>query len=198
MLFVITKCAYWVAHYLHICSDWLKTNKANSCISIYKRRNFYDFVNQYTIVELEEWSIASIIRVGTSQNGVKTLLWIKEHITKSIVIHYEGFELSQCLCNWDTSRLLGTLINIRLQNVKAIFTFMCPLYLTDSRTGLIDLYLTLKTCIVSEENKQNKKPHTKKEQKKGGLERRVGLIDLHCYWYFHPKLWKQTNETPWS
>ena len=49
-------------------------------ISIYKivkvtpRRNYYVFVHQYTIVELNDWSIACIIRAGTSQKGVKTLL----------------------------------------------------------------------------------------------------------------------------
>ena len=54
------------------------------------------FVNANAIVEFEEWSIASIIRVGRSRRGVKTLLWITEYITKSFVIHYEGFELSHC------------------------------------------------------------------------------------------------------
>ena len=52
---------------------------------------------QMPIVEFEEWSIASIIRVGRSRRGVKTLLWITEYITKSFVIHYEGFELSHCI-----------------------------------------------------------------------------------------------------
>ena len=69
-------------------------NSSHEAMARY-RRNFYDFANQYTIVELEEWSMASIIRTGTSQKGVKTLLWITEYITKSIIIHYEGFELSQ-------------------------------------------------------------------------------------------------------
>ena len=55
------------------------------------------FVNANAIVEFEEWSIASIIRVGRSRRGVKTLLWITEYITKSFVIHYEGFELSHCV-----------------------------------------------------------------------------------------------------
>ena len=55
------------------------------------------FVNANAIVEFEEWSIASIIRVGRSRRGVKTLLWITEYITKSFVIHYKGFELSQCV-----------------------------------------------------------------------------------------------------
>ena len=32
------------------------------------------FVNANAIVEFEEWSIASIIRVGRSRRGVKTLL----------------------------------------------------------------------------------------------------------------------------
>ena len=44
------------------------------------------FVNANAIVEFEEWSIDSIIRVGRSWRGVKTLLWITEYITKSFVI----------------------------------------------------------------------------------------------------------------
>ena len=36
------------------------------------------FVNANAIVEFEEWSIASIIRVGRSRRGVKTLFWITE------------------------------------------------------------------------------------------------------------------------
>ena len=59
------------------------------------RHKFYDFVNHYTFVELE--LIASLIRVVKSQRGVKTLLLITEHITKSTVMHYKGFELSQCI-----------------------------------------------------------------------------------------------------
>ena len=41
-------------------------------------------------------SIASIIRAGTSQKGIKTILLITEYITKSNVIHYEEFELFHC------------------------------------------------------------------------------------------------------
>ena len=48
----------------------------------------------YTIVESKEWSIAFFTRAETSQKGAKTLLWIRIYITKNIVIHYKGFELS--------------------------------------------------------------------------------------------------------
>ena len=54
-------------------------------------------VNQYTIVEFEEWSIFSIIRVGNSSRGMKTLLWITEYITESFVILYGILELGQCV-----------------------------------------------------------------------------------------------------
>ena len=49
-------------------------------------RNFKVFVNQNPIVVLEEWSIASIIRIERTRTGVKTLLWRTEYITKSFVI----------------------------------------------------------------------------------------------------------------
>ena len=66
---------------------------------IHKKRNKQTnriFVNANAIIEFEEWSIASIIWVGRSRRGEKTLLWITEYITKSFVIHYEGFELCHC------------------------------------------------------------------------------------------------------
>ena len=52
--------------------------KLNNGICIYKKSltSFSFFVN--AIVEFEEWSIASIIRVVRSREGVKTLLWITE------------------------------------------------------------------------------------------------------------------------
>ena len=46
--------------------------KLNNGICITKILGF--FVNANAIVEFEEWSIASIIRVGRSGKGVKTLL----------------------------------------------------------------------------------------------------------------------------
>ena len=39
---------------------------------------FCNLQKSFHIVEFEEWSIASIIRVGRSQGGVKILLWITE------------------------------------------------------------------------------------------------------------------------
>ena len=75
--------------------DYRPFFKLNNGIGIYKKKN-PRFLNANAIVEFEEWPIASIIRVGRSRRGVKTLLWITEYITKSFVIHYEGFELSQC------------------------------------------------------------------------------------------------------
>ena len=60
----------------------------NNSILIYKNIKvyIYDFVNWYAIVQLEEWSTASIIWVVTSAKDVKTLSWITEYITKSFVI----------------------------------------------------------------------------------------------------------------
>ena len=63
-------------------------NKIFTPALIEARRNFYKFVNQCTIAELEEWSMAPIIRAGKSRKGVKTFFffWITEHITKNFVI----------------------------------------------------------------------------------------------------------------
>ena len=47
--------------------------KLNNDICIYKKILGF-FVNANAIVEFEEWSIASIIRVGRFRRGVKTLL----------------------------------------------------------------------------------------------------------------------------
>ena len=55
-------------------------------VKVTPRCNFYNFVNRYGIVELEEWSTASIIWAGTFRKGVKTVLWITEGINKSFVI----------------------------------------------------------------------------------------------------------------
>ena len=88
-----TNLTHWVSSNL----SWFASlnNKAFGNLFCNPEKSF--FVNANAIVEFEEWSIASIIRVGRSRRGVKTLLWITEYITKSFVIHYEGFELSHCV-----------------------------------------------------------------------------------------------------
>ena len=57
-------------------------------ISIYKKKKLRlgVFENQYAIVELEEWSIASITQAGTSRKGVETLLWITEYILRKALL----------------------------------------------------------------------------------------------------------------
>ena len=44
-------------------------------VKVTPRHNFYDFVNQYTIVELEKWSIAPIIH---PIHRFKSRDWLKE------------------------------------------------------------------------------------------------------------------------
>ena len=72
--------------------------KLNNGIFIYKNAQNFS-VNANVIVKVEEWSIASIIWVGSSWKGVKTL--ITEYVTKSFFLisnetNYNRNGLSQC------------------------------------------------------------------------------------------------------
>ena len=65
-----------------------------------KTRNFNYFVNQYSIVELEQWSISLYFLGRTFSQRCENTFWITEYITKSFVINevnYKRLELTQCI-----------------------------------------------------------------------------------------------------